>query len=322
MIKAKIPMTWFLMVLSWSCGQNRKTANQNDEDAQGRDLISLPFNLTSTSTGLLDLRAADGYSIKVEGCNSGYSGTSNEATRDVKVYRGDSNCLAKLESITLDGTVYQPAFGSGFQTWQPGDIATFQKVGSAETSLRVLVRSQLSSPVLTSDVISYSFSEIKKRDPNQIPEPTIAEAHSVTIDGELAPQFQIQLSSFKGINSKGGGLFEFTLQCNQMQIGSDLQSSCGGALNKEIDYKLVEDTFAGNLEYKDALKLFATPGTFVQGADNHAPGTLSKNGGFKTTGPLSGPDELHKKPKMILVLRRGGVSFTYFNISIPTITPQ
>lgn len=284
-------------------------------------MISIPIEFGSSSEGLLELRKADGYFLKVDGCRSGYVGTATEATKEINIYRDDQNCLAKLESITLDGALFQPVPGSGFQNWQAGDLALFQKVGSTDTTLRVQVRSQLSSPVVTSDVISYSFSEMKQKEPTTIPNQSVSEPHSVSIDGELAPPFQIQLAAFKSINAEGAGLFEFTLQCNQLQTGTDLQSSCGGSLNKLIDYKLVEDTFAGKLEYKDALKLFESPGTYVLGPDNHIPGTLSKNGGFKTTGPLSGPEEIHKKPKMILVLRRGGISFTYFNISVQTITP-
>ncbi|MEI8028007.1 MAG: hypothetical protein WCI18_16775, partial [Pseudomonadota bacterium] len=210
-------MSGFPKIVAWSCfgillscGQQQKNKRQNEEDSTKGELISIPVELGPNSGGLLDLRRADGYSLKVEGCRSGYSGTFTEVTKEVNIYKDDQNCLAKLESITLDGTVYQPVSGSGFQTWQSGDFALFQKVGSADITLRVLVRSQLSSPVLTSDMISYSFSEIKQKDPTTIPSPSVSEPHTITIDGELAPPFQMQLAGFKGINAKGGGLFEFT----------------------------------------------------------------------------------------------------------------
>jgi len=303
----------------YSCGQTSKVVNRNQDDVRKGELLSIPLSISSGSNSSLNLKQADGFKIQVDGCQSGYTATVNEVDPTIRVYKNDRNCLAKLESLVLDGFLYEPKPGSGFQTWLPGDLAFFQKAGSNDTSLRVLVKSQLSSPVLTEDSVSYEFSEVKRKDPKTIPGPEVSEAHKVGVEGELAPPFHVFASSFQGINAKGAGLFEFILECDLLQTGSDASSSCGGSLNSDIDYKLVEDTFSGKLTYLNAVKIFSSPGTQVLGVDNHASGTQSKNGGFKTTGPLFGPDQMHLRPKMILVLRRAGISFTYFNISVSTL---
>jgi hypothetical protein len=304
----------------FSCGDRRKSRNVRSGEGLG-ELIDIPVDITSVTRNLLDLRSASSYLIQVEGCLSGFSSSATEAEASIRIYKDDQNCLAKLQSLTIDGSVYQPLAGSGFQTWKPGELAVFQKVGSPNLSLRVTVVSQLSSPVTTSDSIQYSFSEISQNDSREIPNQTVSEAHTITVNGELAPQFQIASSTFKGLGGKGGGIFEFTMECNKDQVGSDAKSQCGGSYNTEVDYKLIEDTSSGKLTYQDALIIFSSPGIAVLGADNHTPGTLTKRGGFKTSS-LNGLDELHKRPKMILVLRQGKTSFTYFNIKVSTIAQR
>jgi hypothetical protein len=269
------------------------------------------------------------------------------------VYFNDVNCLAKLTSFVLHSQNYVPT-GTGsspFSTWLAGDSAIF--VGANSNDLvNVKVVSQLSSPILSTDTISYTFTVIKQASNSVstiIPSPT---AIPLTVAGRDAPNFKINTGDALFTDlvytgpSTGAGVFTFKLTCvmSAMTVGANVSynSFCpssvangtlaGGAAGVDVgassnfSYKLIQDpNNNGTLTLAQAQSAFSSGDSTVTLLTD----LLSGSTGF-TTSALIGPVSIVTNPKIILVLQAKDPnhasdptysSFEYFPMTVQTFSP-
>jgi hypothetical protein len=128
----------------------------------------------------------------------------------------------------------------------------------------------------------------------------------------------------------GAAEFTFKLECVDdptlvsptsmpMGAGTGANTLCSANDLANISYKLVKDTFGSDLTITEAEGIFATAGTSITlPADQYQDGP--NNEGFNTA-ILDGPGGLGTagNENMILILK-AGLSFTYFNIDVTTIS--
>jgi len=277
-------------------------------------------------------------------CASGLTGSTAAAT--INVYLHDTGCKAQLSSFVLHGQSYVPS-GTGsspFTTWAVNDTAIFR--GASNTDLiNVKVVSQLSSPISTSDVVSYNFTIIKAG--TNSASIVVSNAQTLNAAGQDAPNFKINASDiiFDNITGGGAGQFTFKLTCvtSAMLVGGNISfnsfcpSMAGGTLangagvdvgnTSAFSYKLIADASGvGTLTMAAAQAAFASGDSTVTLATD----ILAGNTGFKTSS-LTGPGAITSNPKMLLVLQAKNQvsgftttaysSFQYFAITLPTVTP-
>lgn len=291
------------------------------------------------------------FTVALDACSSGLSG-NNSVQGILNVYLNDTNCLGKLSSFTLNGQAYIPS-GTGsvpFTTWQVGDTATF--VGSGASDLMyVEVISQLSSPTVAGDEISYNFKRIVEGTNNATL--LVSTASTLAVAGQDAPNFIINAGdiSFDNIVPSGPdigkGQFTFELTCSSgaMTVGNNASynsycptSVAGGTIaggdpgvdiGAYFSFKLIND-----INGDGTLTLAQARSTFSAGGDSTitlASDILAGNTGF-TTNSLTAPGTLSTTSKMILVLQAKNEnasftsnpdysSFQYFYIILPTVNP-
>ena len=126
-------------------------------------LVDIPIVMQTSSNGTsgFGLLANPSYVMDLVGCQSGYAVTTTEVQPNLKVYRFDRNCKARLVQIVIEGHTLIPTIADPFTTWDANDKATFDEVGEAGTfAVEVIVISQLSDPVTGGDVIEYQIRDI------------------------------------------------------------------------------------------------------------------------------------------------------------------
>ena len=368
----------FLVFLPLSCGKNGGGASSSENASTSRSkgpelkLMEVSTELSPSSDQQLQLaltttptasmgeglelaapggQAVDSYVMNLSGCSSGLTGNNGTAGQ-MNVYLHDSNCLAKLTSFVLHGQSYVPT-GSGavaFTAWSVGSTAIFQGASSSDLiNLRVV--SQLSSPIVTTDVVSYNYTIIKSGTNNA--SITVSNTQTLYVAGTDAPNFKINSGgiTFNNIVSSGGsqgaGIFTFNLICTTgaMTVGanSSYNSYCpdvtaggtiaGGASGVDVganfSYKLIADSNGnGTLTLAQAQSAFSAGGdtTVTLSTD-----ILSGSTGFQTQ-QLTGPGPIASNAKMILVLQAKNTnstytsntaysSFQYFAVTLPTVSP-
>ena len=100
-----------------------------------------------------------------------------------------------------------------FDTWQVGDVATFEVNGATPVDeLRVEVLQTLSNPVASTDTIRYQFSELADGGDQSVGEPVVRESASLTVDGQAAPDFAITQVELVGITANGNGEFRIQME--------------------------------------------------------------------------------------------------------------
>ncbi len=359
-----------LLLAKYSCGPKGSSGDlSSSSNATALQKITIPISLSQSTSNMnalnlnsLSLAAPGGVSVDsfvmtLANCTSGLSGTNSSQTV-MNVYLNDTNCLAKLTSFVLHSQSYIPS-GTGsspFTTWLAGDTAIFR--GASNTDLiNVKVVSQLSSPILTPDVISYEFTILKSG--TNSASITVSNALSIYTAGQDAPNFQINSGGglLTGLVSSGGsagaGIFTFQLICSvsAMTVGANpsYNSFCptvtpggtiaGGASGVDIgnasafSYKLIADP--NNAPSGGTLTLAQAIAAFVAGGDT----TVTLGAGVITSGStgfntvaLTGPGPIASNQKMILILQAKNTnptyssnpnysSFQYFPITLPTVNP-
>jgi len=288
----------------------------------------------SVSQNISEKISVDQYTVNLSDCSSGLSGV-NESTGDIHVHVGDTSCLGKLSSFTLQGVEYLPS-GIGsvpFTKWIEGDTAVY--VGS-DNRVNVTVAHQLSSPITATDFVKYNFEIIHERNKNS--------TGGVTVEGLDAPNFKITKSGLIDMVSSGAGLFTFELECvtgpmtpgvneacnsfcPDVVAGGTLQNGASGVdLNNGFSYKLIADPMNGGVG--GTLTFEQAQAAFIAGGDTQSLKTkiLSDSTGFQTI-VLEGSGPLAKSPKMILILQAKSLnpkfssdpthsSFQYFPINV------
>lgn len=269
----------------------------------------IPIILTS---GPLKLAAdASSFSMQLAGCASGATASASEATPTFSIYKNDTNCLAKLSSLSVNGIAYSAANAgaTAFATFAKDESTVFTDSTGAN-KITVTVKNQLSSPVLVTDTISYSFAIIQTGDAKPISNDSLGESHSIAVAGDLVPTYKIDKINFLGLNANGGGRFSFQLECLVAIKSSGSSPSCANVAFTDTSYVLVKDTSSGAPTATQLAALF--PGTSVL-ASQLVPSTTNLLGGFASA-VLEGPNQLALNPKMLLVLKNGN-SFQYFLVT-------
>jgi len=315
----------FASLFLMNCGPELANVDAGSEGSKvvftENDLINVRVNVADTQFAFALADATD-YTIVLEGCISGLTGSANSTTNTLRAYKFDQGCLAKLTSFSIGLDTYVPSVGNSFTSWLQGDSAIFENSQDATDTLQVTVASQLSNPVATTDTISYGFSEVADGGTTNIAKETVSDSHAITVSGEQAPPFSILGVRFVGITADGSGEFEFDLECDQALSGSGLTALCGSVVLSDIRYTLVGDSFGGVLPTaaQIAAALTAESRTIVAGEVN---GSMGSNGGFftktKASGfVLKGPATIANNSQMVLMVEQNGSS-TIYQIDVASI---
>lgn len=172
-----IALFFFAIVFAVACGANAGDEDSEiaDEDERGivrvvsggsgseSRLVDIPIVMQTSSNGTsgFGLLPNPSYVMDLVGCLSGYSITTTEVSPNLKVYRFDRNCKAKLVEIVIDGHTLIPTVSDPFTTWDANDTATFDEVGEAGAfAVDVIVISQLADPVTGAETIEYQIRDI------------------------------------------------------------------------------------------------------------------------------------------------------------------
>lgn len=266
------------------------------------------------------LADATSYSISLTGCATGLTGTATQVDPNLKVYKQDRGCLGQLTEFVFNGNTYSPVTGEEFSTYLANDTAFFANDADPDDQVMVIVISQLSTPISVADTVSYKFgiNTVGAADGSavSISKSTVssnATGQALVVASQDPPNFTITNVSFSGVSTSGGaGRFVFEMTCGEALVG-DL---CDGVNLSLIKYRLINDTYSGVLLYQEAQTLFPTGATtVVVGTDKFVTG----NGGFNSV-ELTGPDQIHLNPNMILVLEANGLSYQYFNVDVQVVT--
>lgn len=302
------------------------TNSKGGDAAAQSDMVNVPVVLEySGSTLAFGLADATSFTMSLEGCASGYSSTAHETDPSLKVYKFDQNCLAKLTAFSFGGVNWVPSATAPFTTWLANDTAKFADSTNALNQILVKVASQLDNPVSGTEPVTYKFSEIRTGSDTNIPQTVVGDSHIMSVNGQAAPSFTVKSVGFLSMTTAGAGQFQFTMECTDPLTGSGIAVACKDVKFIDLKYKLVEDTFGGVLTHAQAAGLFssgsdsvAIPGDVVNPGQN---GTI--NGGFVTKAgaqALTGPNQMHSHPNMLLVLEASGTSYIYYNVDVATLT--
>ena len=308
----------FALSLITSCGTvgtNDVEKNEASEVSKtsGSEVISIPVSFTQKN--VLTLAAATTFNISMDGCASGFTATASELSPSLEVYKFDQNCLAKLTSFEAGGIIYtnQNAGATDFTTWLQGDTATFASSGGE--TVAVVVNEQLDSPISGTKTISYSFSEAVAGNVSNIASSVLGDAHTMSIDGEQAPNFTVDTISFTGMGAGGEAQLDIIAECGVAQTaGPDV---CDGLDLTNITFWLVEDTFGGAPTLADLQAL--TSGASVSSVLNQGTAATTNDRGGFATGDILGSAPMHTKPEMLFVVK-GSASYTYYEIDLSTLS--
>jgi hypothetical protein len=317
-----------LLTLVAACGpklQSVSNSSQKDgsiqPDDNRRETVTIGVGVEEGSTAGFALAAATSYSMSLEGCASGLSYPSiTQANPNVDVYKFDQGCLVKLNSFSINGISYVPTSGDPFGSWVAGDIATFEESGNPTNTLRVVVSSQLASPISGTESVAYAFSQIAKGADETLAKTVVGGSHSLSVAGQDATPLTIQAVSFVGMTAGGAGQFVFTLECGQNVTGTAPALSCAGTSMDDLKYRLVADTTSSSLDLTQAAALFDGSETSIGNAQRLDVGQGGTTRGGFITVTLDGPAQMHNNPNMILAIQAGGASYRYFNVDVTTLT--
>lgn len=317
-----------LILTTVACGPKLESVSTGKKDQGGttdtrRETVTIGVAVNEGAA--LALAAATSYSMALEGCASGlaYSNIS-QANPNVDVYKFDQNCLIKLNAFEIGGISYVPSAADPFTSWAAGDSATFEESGNPSNSLRVVVSSQLGNPIVGTESVAYTFSQILAGSDSTLAKNVVSANHALSVTGQDATPLTVASLSFIGMTAAGAGQFQFTLDCNENVTGTAPALSCAGTALSDLKYKLVKDTFGGTLTLAQAAAIFDGSELSIDDADKLAVGAGgAAHGGFVTKGgasALTGPDQMHLNPNMLLVIQVAGVSYRYFNVDVTTLT--
>lgn len=298
-----------------SSGASGDQMRDNQFDRSG-EMITISVGIAE-SFGFNLANLAD-FNMTLEGCASGWSVESITSVNPyVDLYKHDLNCVIKLVSFSLNGKNY--VIQQDFTDWMESDTAVFVNDKNANEKLTVRVNSQLSSPVTEGDSVAYSFTESGKGQSETAGKGKIAQGVDLAVAGISAPGFEISDLEFVGMTADGAGRFKFRMECDSVIAGD----SCEGNSLSDITYVLLANSNdAGSFTYDEIADLYnSAPANSV--ADNeHVAANASFNGGFDTK-VLNGPNQMHKNPKMVLILSASDddySSYRYYLIDIETLS--
>jgi hypothetical protein len=315
-----------LSIAGLACSPNLKKVDEDEKTEDGAfdpnnpEVVEVGVSISENQTAF-HLAAATAFTMQMDGCVSGYTSTADEGSPNLQVYKYDQDCLVKLTAFSYNGFDFVESAGDPFQTWLAGDVAIFEDVLDATNIMRVQVVNQLDSPISGTEPVDYLFSIIEQGSDENIADSVVGAAHAMSVNGQDPPHFTIAAVTYDGMTAGGAGQFTFTLECDVAVTGSGATRACDGILLDDIKYKLIEDTYSSTMAIGDAVALFPTGESSITNPTDHlntgAGGTT--NGGFVTSS-LNGPNQMHVKPNMILILEAADTSYLYFNVDVTTLT--
>lgn len=317
-----------LVLTAVACGPKLESVSTGKNEAGTpdgrRETVTIGVSVDEGAAAFA-LASATSYSMALEGCASGLSYSNiSQANPNVDVYKYDQNCVIKLNGFSINGINYVPSASDPFTSWAAGDIATFEESGNSTNSLRVVVGSQLGNPIAGTESVAYTFSQIVAGSDSTFAKSAVGANHALSVSGQDATPMTVAALNFIGMTAAGAGQFQFTLDCNENVSGTAPALSCAGTSLSDLKYKLVKDTYSGTLTLAQAAALFDGSELSIADADKLAVGAGgAAHGGFVTKGgasALTGPDQMHANPNMLLVIQVAGVSYRYFNVDVTTLT--
>jgi hypothetical protein len=330
-----------LATLLASCAEEQPI-QYTDEETEGETASTttlkrrtFPYTLKvdDASPGLRLAANATAFSIDLTDCASTHAVTVTQTKAYLEVYEFDRNCLAKLTTFTLNSKTYTPKAGSIFDTWEVGDVATFEVSGANPVDeLTVTVIKTISNPVTAAGEIHYQFSEVTQGATETLGEAVVRESASLQVDGQASPNFAITQVELVDITADGNGEFRIQLECNNAVTGTGNDILCDDVRLDSIAMVLAEDTYALDPTEAQLQAIFtaASGGKAIDMATEAftaGQGTPAlPNGGFITADTndadvmvLDGVKPIVTHPNMIFVLK-AGPSYTWFYINVTTIT--
>ncbi len=293
------------------------TSGDNNPNSE-QEFVTVGVGVSQGNTNEFKLAAATAFTMSLDECSSGLTYASiTEANTNIDVYKFDQNCLVKLENFTFGGITYIPTAANPFTTWATGDIATFIDQTDTVTgaTIKVVVDAQLPSPIAGTESVGYSFSEIVAGSDESIADTVVGDSHGLSVAGQDAPNFKISGVQMTGMTANGAGIFKFFLECNVTATNSG--ATCDGLSNSLVTIALVADTYGGTIDLTQAAAIMAagetSPSATIAVGDATYP-----NGGFESL-DMTGPDQIHNNPNMLLVLEADNKSYLYFNLDVTTL---
>jgi hypothetical protein len=309
-------------------GYKNETTSSPSSEGPKEDLVSISVRVEekkNPQASSFNLADATSFTVILTGCASGQTGTATQSDPSLGVYKFDQSCVGQLTSFQFNGSTYTPDPSDGFESYAIGDSATFIDALNPNNKFRVVVTSQLNSPISGTESISYSFSQILAGDDQKFAEEVVSAPHTVSVSGIGAPAFKVKELSYVGMTAQGAGQFQFKLECDATLTGTGGTTACQDNLLSSLRYKLVKDTFGGVLDITQAASLFTTGGISIDPTEVIPVGNGSlPKGGFMTPPAadaevLTGPNQMHLNPNMLLVIEASATSYTYYNVDVSIV---
>lgn len=229
-----------------ACGKSSKNHdsmkanNDSDSLSQGRELIEIPIGIQDhDQLGLTE--GLSNFLVEAVGCQSSYQPSATLNSPSLKLYLGDTNCVAKLEIFYLGSAEYRPV---GIPNFALNNTVTFKGTKN-EGELTVKVVSQLNSPISASESVVFEFSQVQEHE-GAIVHP-IYNPTSVSVNGGIPPEMSMQ-AQYVGLVA-GFPQLQFTLHCTAATSStSEGPTSCGSNLYSDMKYALVRDPSNGSTD--------------------------------------------------------------------------
>lgn len=194
------------------CGSknSKKKVPQTNQEQNPTGLAKIYFNLTEsdpneTTNDTMALGAASDFSASIVGCKSGFQRTGiTPATNDLFVQRNDSDCVFRLDTLTVNGENF--SFQSQTQ-WGSG--TSFEVTGSAGTVIRLAVTSNIKPRITEDQNVAMNFSSATQGTPTNIGARIGVAVSIVGADPVLLEISQLDVI----VTSDGAGQFTATLNC-------------------------------------------------------------------------------------------------------------
>lgn len=264
--------------------------------------------------------------VKITACSSGfeYTVTSTTASKvgTVNLYKGDTDCLAGLESFSWDGVAYTK---SGGGTLTAGS-AIFQNAGNTkQMQATVYVALDIDS-IDAASKAQFVIGEIIKGAAYEVPVANYSEPTDVLGNVLEAPNFTIVSATLVSVTTVTGvPHMTIALKCAGAVVGTTCASPTGVAQEMtQMSVSLVwdkpgldPDAYNGSLTYTQAETIVTAAKTDIIAG---MVGAVTGGSGATVTGVV-GEGPLDDKRNMLVVVRYQDVatsasSYRYFNMDL------
>lgn len=307
------------------CNGNNETHLVRNSDSISTDLF---FDVENSSLGVSP--EISDYTVVIDNCDSGFISNLGGESKNVRLYSGDTNCIAKLLQFEINGNLFKPRSDFPFDEYLEGDEAIFASEDGKEKKL-VKVAKQLSNPIKKTDKIGYSISELtsdQSIDIMGLVQRGYGDAS--TLGSKL--DFNLRFARIiETLPSLGSFSIVLTFECNSKLSRPNKVNvvACNDIPVRSIKYLIVEDSFDNVLCTNDDIfpcdDLFRGEPTGIDMRKDYIrPGEEGvRNGGFRTKvdlkNALKTPDNTADHPNMLVLL---GVStgrrstYRYYNLDV------